>query len=55
MKALSALLWQIIVVLSLMYFGMNYAATFAAGACIGFWFCVINLAIYIERIKNEST
>jgi galactitol-specific phosphotransferase system IIC component len=53
MKALNALLWQIIVVLGLMYFGMNYTATFAAGVCIGIWFCVINLAIYIERLKNE--
>ncbi len=53
MQALSALLWQIIVILSLTYFGMNYAATFAAGACIGFWFCGINLVIFLERHKNE--
>lgn len=51
MLALRVLLWQIIVVLSLMYFGMNYAATFTAGACIGFWFCCINLVIFLERYK----
>ncbi len=55
MKALSALLWHIIVVLSLMYFGMHYIATFTAGAFVAFWFCVINLAIFLERSKNEST
>jgi len=54
MKALNAILWQVVVILSLSYFGMYYAATFAAGACVSFWVCVVRLAIFLEGLKNEQ-
>ncbi len=49
MRILATLLWQIAVVLLLLIANWTTAATLVAGALIGFWFCVINLAIAIGR------
>jgi len=45
MKAISALLWQTALVLLLLIAGWAVAATLVAGFCIGFWFCVLQLAL----------
>ena len=55
MAVLRALLWQVVIVLLLVYLNLTTAATLVTGMFMGFWFCVINLALYFERTggKNE--
>jgi len=47
MRALNALLWQVALVLLLMYAGLTTIATLATGCFLGFWFCVIQLALML--------
>ncbi len=50
----NALLWQLALVLLLLTCNFNTAATLVTGICIGFWFCVIQLALAMEAKKNEK-
>ncbi len=52
MRILATLLWQIAVVLLLLIANWTTAATLVAGALIGFWFCVINIAITLGRLER---
>lgn len=49
------ILWQLAFVLLLLTCNFTTAATLVTGICIGFWFCVIQLAIAMEVRKNEKS
>jgi hypothetical protein len=53
MKAINTLLWHIALILALVWLGFPMGAMFAAGFSVGFWFCVVNLALYFGRMKDE--
>ena len=54
MAVLRALLWQIVIVLLLVYLNFTTAATLVTGMFMGFWFCVINLALYFVGIGGKD-
>jgi hypothetical protein len=52
MKVLNALMWQMVVILILIYMGFTTAATLVTGFCIGFWFCIMQIALIMgEQAK----
>jgi hypothetical protein len=50
----STMLWQLAFVLLLLTLNFTTAATLVTGVCIGFWFCVLQLALAMEVRKNEK-